>query len=187
MNISTKNRKISTFTAGFVILTFLAGCGTSDEGDLQVWMTEQKNSTKVKVEKLAEPIRFTPQPYGQEGSVDPFSAQKLTQALKRDSNQATSNAALITPELARRKEPLEAAPLDTVAMVGSMTKLGQPIALVRVDNLLYQVKLGNYIGQNYGRITKVSETGLVLREIVQDAGGEWIERTATLQLTEGSK
>ena len=72
-------------------------------------------------------------------------------------------------------------------MVGSLIKAGQPVALVRVDRLLYQVRVGNYLGLNYGRITKVSETDLSLREIVQDAAGEWIERTATLQLQEGSK
>ena len=72
--------------------------------------------------------------------------------------------------------------------IGSgLIKVGQPVALVRVDNLIYQVRAGNYLGQNYGRVTKVSETGLSLREIVQDAAGEWIERTATLQLLEGTK
>ena len=72
-------------------------------------------------------------------------------------------------------------------MVGSLIKTGQPVALVRVDNLIYQVRAGNYLGQNYGRVTKVTETGLSLREIVQDAAGEWIERPATLQLLEGTK
>jgi len=72
-------------------------------------------------------------------------------------------------------------------MVGSLIKAGQPVALVRVDNLIYQVRAGNYLGQNYGRITKVTETSVVLREIIQDAAGEWIERPATLQLLEGSK
>ena len=72
-------------------------------------------------------------------------------------------------------------------MVGSMVKEGKPVALVRVDNLLYQVRLGNYLGQNFGKIVKVGETEVVLREIVQDAAGEWIERTATLQLQERSK
>ena len=144
-------------------------------------------SGRPKVDRLPEPSKFSPQAYTQEGSIEPFSSQKLAQALKRDSNQVAANAALIAPELARRKEPLEASPLDTVAMVGSLVKLGQPVALVRVDNLLYQVRVGNYLGQNFGRIVKVSETALSLREIVQDAAGEWIERAATLQLQEGSK
>lgn len=171
-----------------VLCLGLAACGSSGQEELQQWMTQQRNLTKPKVEPLPEPTKFSPQAYTQEGAIEPFSPQKLSQALNRDSNnQATSNAALIAPELSRRKEPLEAMPLDAVAMVGSLTKMGQPVALVRVDNLLYQVRVGNYLGQNYGRITKISETELALREIVQDATGEWIERKAALQLQEGSK
>ncbi|MGH6639245.1 MAG: pilus assembly protein PilP [Polaromonas sp.] len=165
----------------------IAGCGSTEQEELQQWMAEQRNATRPKIDPLPEPTKFSPQSYGQEGAIEPFSNQKLTQALKRDSNQATANAALIAPELSRRKEPLEASPLDAAVMVGSLIKAGQPVALVRVDNLIYQVRVGNYLGQNYGRITKVTETSLALREIVQDAAGEWIERTATLQLLEGSK
>jgi len=169
------------------VLFGLSGCGSSDQEELQEWMTQQRNATKPRVDPLPEPTKFSPQPYGQESSIEPFSNQKLTQALRRESNQATANAALIAPELSRRKEPLEAYPLDAIVMVGSLIKVGQPVALVRVDNLVYQARVGNYLGQNYGRITKVTETDLALREIVQDAAGEWIERTATLQLLEGSK
>ena len=168
-------------------LASLAGCGSSDQAELQQWMTAQRNATRPKIASLPAPTRFIPQTYGQEASIEPFSNQKLTQALKRDSSQATSNAALIAPELRRRKEPLEASPLDAVVMVGSLTKAGRPVALVRVDNLVYQAQVGNYLGQNYGRITAVKEASVVLREIVQDAAGEWIERTATLQLSEGKK
>lgn len=171
---------------GAVVLG-LAGCGASEEEQLQGWMKEQRGLSKSRVDRIPEPTKFSPQAYTDEGAIEPFSSQKLTQALKRDSNQSSANAALIAPELARRKEPLEAYPLDSVAMVGSLIKTGQPVALVRVDSLLYQVKTGNYLGQNYGRITKVSDTGITLREIVQDAGGEWIERTATIQLQEVSK
>ena len=169
------------------LLLGVSGCSSSGDDELRQWMATQRNLSKPRVERLPEPTKFTPQAYTEDGSIEPFSSQKLAQALKRDSNQAVSNAALIAPELARRKEPLEATPLDTVAMVGSLIRAGQPVALVRVDNLLYQVRVGNYLGQNYGRITKVSETGVTLREIVQDAAGEWIERQATLQLQEGSK
>ncbi len=165
----------------------LAGCGVSGQDELQQWMTDQRNSTKPSVQPLAPPGKFSPQTYQQEGAIEPFSLLKLTQALKRDSNQATANAELIAPELSRRKEPLEASPLDAISMVGSLIKVGQPVALVRVDNLVYQVKPGNYLGQNYGRITKVTETSVTLREIVQDAAGEWIERPATLQLLEEKK
>jgi type IV pilus assembly protein PilP len=166
----------------------LAACSSSDQPEIQQWMQEQRASIKPAVQPIPEPKRFTPQAYTQESAVDPFSSQKLVVALKRDSQQTgTASAALLAPELNRRKEPLEAYPLDSMVMVGSLMKQGQPVALIKVDNLLYQVRPGNYLGQNYGRITKVSETEVVLRELVQDAAGEWIERTSTLQLQEKSK
>lgn len=165
----------------------LSACGSSGQDELQEWMSVQKAQTKPQVQPIPEPKKFVPQAYTQEASTDPFSNQKLTQALKRESAQSASNAALVAPELARRKEPLEGFPLDSMAMVGSLAKEGRPVALVRVDNLLYQVRPGNYLGQNFGKIVKVDETEVVLREIVQDAAGEWIERTAKLQLQERSK
>jgi type IV pilus assembly protein PilP len=176
-------------TAAVAVSVALAvtACGSSGQEELQTWMDQQRAQTRPRVQPIPEPKKFTPQAYTQEKSTDPFSNQKLTQALKRDSAQSTSNAALVAPELARRKEPLESQPLDTMKMVGSMVKEGHPVALVKVDNLLYQVHPGNYLGQNFGKIVKVSEAELVLREIVQDAAGEWIERTATLQLQERSK
>jgi len=166
----------------------LAACSDSDQEEIQQWMQEQRAATKPQVTPIPEPKRFTPQAYTQEATVEPFGQQKLTVALKRDAQQAgTASAALLQPELSRRKEPLEAYPLDSMAMVGSLIKAGQPVALIKIDNLLYQVKPGNYLGQNYGRITKVTETEVVMRELVQDAAGEWIERTSTLQLQEKSK
>ena len=125
------------------LLIALSACSSSGDDELQQWMTAQRNLSKPRVERLPEPTKFSPQTYTEEGSIEPFSSQKLAQALKRDSNQAVSNAALIAPELARRKEPLEASPLDSVAMVGSLIKAGQPVALVRVENLLYQVRVGD--------------------------------------------
>ena len=165
----------------------LTACGSADQEELQSWMAEQKAQIRPKVQPIPEPKKFTPEAYTAESATDPFSNQKLTQALKRDSATATSNAALIAPELNRRKEILEAYPLDSMSMVGSLVKVGQPVALVKVDNLIYQVRVGNYLGQNYGKITRITETDVGLREIVQDPGGEWIERTATLQLQERTK
>jgi type IV pilus assembly protein PilP len=180
MNITSKALVV-------VAAALVAGCGASEQDELRQWMADQRAQTKPRVTPIPEPKKFTPQSYTQQAVTDPFSNQKLTQALKRESSQSSSNGALIAPELSRRKEPLEAFPLDAMAMVGSLVKQGQPVALVKVDNLLYQVRPGNYLGQNYGRITKVGESEVILREIVQDAAGEWIERAATLQLQEKSK
>lgn len=125
-----------------------------------------------------------PESYNQVTEIEPFSNQKLTQALKRKTPESVTNAALIAPELARRKEPLEAFALDSMVMVGSLTKAGQPTALIKVENLLYQVKIGNYLGLNYGRVMNISEARSHCVRLHKDAVGEWIERAATLQLQE---
>lgn len=158
----------------------LAGCG-SDIEELRQWMEQQRKETKPSVTPLLPPKKFLPQPYDSGSTVDPFSAQKLSVAIKQEAAQPNS---LLTAEINRRKEPLEAYPLDNMSMVGSLTRDKQRYALLRVDNLLYQVKAGDYLGQNFGRITKISETEITLREVFQDAAGEWIERTSTLQLQE---
>ncbi|VWX58081.1 Pilus assembly protein PilP [Burkholderiales bacterium 8X] len=178
--------RVALFSGLVGLCVLLSGCFGSEQEDLQKWMAEQKAQVRPTVPPIREPKKFTPQAYTEGNVLEPFNLQKLTQALRRDSAQP-STSGLIAPELSRRKEALEAFPLDAMAMVGSMTKNGQPVALVTVDKLLYQVKVGAYLGLNYGRITRINETELVLREIVQDAAGEWIERVATLQLQERSK
>jgi type IV pilus assembly protein PilP len=162
--------------------TMLSGCFGSKDAELQQWMVEQKGNTPPKVVPIAAPKKFIPQAYTQQASMEPFNNQKLLQALRKDSTQSAANLALISPELARRKEALESVPLDAVSMVGTLNKNNTLVALLRVDKLLYQAKVGNYLGQNYGRITKISDTEIVLREIAQDAAGEWIERKVNLQL-----
>lgn len=179
--------RLATHLLYALLIVLLAGCSSSSEEELRQWMAEQKSQTKPKVAPISEPKQFKPESYTQVTAIDPFSNQKLTQALKRDAAQTVVSGALIAPELARRKEALESFPLDSMVLVGSLIKAGQPVALVKVDNLLYQVRPGNYLGQNYGRVTKIVETEVSLREIVQDAAGEWIERTATLQLQERLK
>ena len=164
---------------GFAVV----GCGGEQE-ELTQWMDQQRREVKPSVEPLSPPKKFTPQPYAALRGVEPFSNQKLTVALKQEARQPNS---LLAAEINRRKEPLEAYPLDSMSMVGSVVKTGRPYALLRVDNLLYQVKPGDYLGQNYGKITKISETDVALREIVQDAAGEWIERTSALQLQEKAR
>jgi type IV pilus assembly protein PilP len=168
-------------------LIALTACSGASEDELREWMAQQKSQTFPKVVPLSEPKQFKPENYTQVTEFDPFSIKKLTLALKKDASQASSNAALLEPELSRRKDPLEEFPLDTIALVGSLARDGKPVALVTVGKLLYQVRLGDHLGQNYGRITKIVETEVTLREIVQDAAGEWIERSASLQLQERSK
>lgn len=169
------------------MLAALAGCTSSGQDELQAWMQAERNAIKPSVKPIPEPTRFVPQPYSVEREVPPFSVEKLASLLRGTQTATAASSALIEPELARRRQPLEAFPLDSMTMVGSLDRSGELVALVRVDRLLYQVRPGNYLGQNFGRVTRITETEVVLREIVQDAAGEWIERPAALQLVEEAK
>ena len=179
------NARSVTFrwSSAALVALLMAGC-SGEQDELQQWMEQQRREVKPSVPPLSPPKKFNPQPYASTDGVEPFSSQKLTVALKQEARQPNS---LLASEVNRRKEPLEAFPLDSMTMVGSVTKQGRPFALLRVDNLLYQVKPGDYLGQNYGKITRITETDVSLREIVQDAAGEWIERPGALQLQEKAR
>lgn len=183
MSLNKMSFKLPVFLmvlAPMVLLT--SGCFGSKDDALQQWMIAQRGNTPARVTPISEPKKFKPQAYDQMAAMEPFNNQKLLQALRRDSSQSVVNLALISPELARNKESLESFPLDAVSMVGSLNKDNALVALLRVDKLLYQVKVGNYVGQNYGRIIKITDSEIALREIAQDAAGEWVERKVNLQL-----
>jgi type IV pilus assembly protein PilP len=178
-----KPGRLKLLTPVALTVLVLSGCSGEQE-ELAQWMEQQRREVKPDVPPLSAPKKFNPQSYSALTGVEPFSTQKLTVALKQEARQPNS---LLSAEINRRREPLEAYPLDSMTMVGSVVRTGRPYALLKVDNLLYQVKPGDYLGQNYGKITKISETGVSLREIVQDAAGEWIERTSALQLQEKAR
>jgi type IV pilus assembly protein PilP len=162
----------------------LVACSAESPADLDAWLLKQKSVAPPALQATPAPSPFEPEPYHQDAAPDPFAMQKLLQVLRRETQQAGSGSALIAKELKRRKEPLEQYPLDTMAFVGTLKQGGQLVALVKVDKQLFQVLPGAYIGANFGKIINVSESELILREIVQDAAGDWVERKASLQLQE---
>ena len=103
---------VAALTAG------LSGCGAEQE-ELQSWMDQQRREAKPNVQPIQPPKKFDPQPYAAADAVEPFSVQKLTVALRQETRQSSS---LLAAEVNRRKEPLEAYPLDSMAMVGSVNE-----------------------------------------------------------------
>lgn len=179
--------KLSSVWTGVVlalIVSTLAGCGDGGVQEVRQWMDETKRQTKVTIPKLAEPKKFTPFVYGAKNTIDPYNSGKLAAAFAR-LKPPTNNA--FKPDLDRRREPLEAFPLDTLKMVGTLQKPGLMYALLQVDKSVYQVKVGSYVGQNLGMITNISDTAVELKEVVQDASGDWVERKAKLELQEAKK
>lgn len=173
--------------ASSLLLVFLTGCNSEGHEDLRSWIAQERATARPRITPLTEPKVFVPQPYEVASLTAPFDRQKLTLALRRESQQNASNMALLAAEQNRRKQELESYPLDAIVMVGSMQQNGGQTALVRVNKLIYQVKPGSYMGQNYGRIQKITENNIQLREIVQDPAGDWVEKTTVLELQEGSK
>ena len=165
------------------LLTSLAGCDDG-MGEVKQWMAEQKAQAKVTVPKLAEPKKFIPYSYTDQDQVDPFNQSKLTAALARA--LANNKRGEWAPDPNRKHEALEAFPLDSITMVGTINK-GGPHAILQVDKTLYNVKVGNHLGQNDGEIKAINETGIEISERVQDASGEWVERKTTLDLQETNK
>lgn len=179
-----KRNNLNPWAALCLVAFVVAGCASSQQDELTVWMQRERDTIKPSVQPIPPPSKFEPYDYRSSGLLEPFSSEKLASILRSGQAMAVGKSALVEAELNRRKQPLEAFPLDTMVMVGSLNRKGKLVALVKVDQLLYQVTPGSYLGQNYGRVMKISENELTLREIAQDAAGEWVERPAALQLQE---
>lgn len=171
--------------AAALTAALLAGCSASDVREVQDWMAQVKKDTHVQVTPIAEPKTFIPFAYTAREQVDPFSPNKLLAELARAAEKSDNNK--YKPDTERRKELLEAYPLDTFAMVGVLQKAGINYALLQIDRNVYQVRVGQRIGQNYGLVTSVSESAVNIKEVVQDASGEWVERLTKLELQESKE
>jgi len=175
-------RSPSRLLPWLLLPVLMAGCSNLGVSEVQSWVADQRAHAVPSVKPVSEPKPYISLSYT-EASVepDPFNVERLIRVWGPSVGQD-----LIEECRGRRPQPLEAFPLDAISMVGSINRKGKQVALVKVDKLLYQVLVGNYLGQNCGLVTQVSENQVTLREIVQD-GGNYAERKATLQLQENTK
>lgn len=155
----------------------LLGCSGEEHEDLKNWMKAQEQEMRPKLTPLPKLASFPAVDYDAGALVDPFQPVRL-EPEKRPGSGANA------PDPNRRREPLEAYPLEALKMVGQMMMNGRPVALILADKTVYQVKIGNYMGQNFGVVTKISEAQVVLKELIEDANGDWVERESTIELQE---
>jgi type IV pilus assembly protein PilP len=161
--------------ATLLLVLGLTGCGGGNMEDLQTFVAETGKDMQGKIEPLPEVKVYEPFSYNAFDLPDPFKPRKLS----------TGGGGGMQPDLNRPKEPLEAFSLETLKMVGVLSQKGAIQAVIKTpDNSIYHVRKGNYVGQNFGLITQISDSEVVLREIVQDSAGDWSERTSTLILQE---
>jgi type IV pilus assembly protein PilP len=157
----------------------LAGCGEGDVREVRDWMEQVQRETRPNVKPLSAPKDFIPYAYNAAGAIDPYDQNKLLGELARTAATAPNPN---QPDLNRKRELLESFPLDTMQMVGTMQKGGAAYALVQIDRSVYQIRPGQRIGQNFGVVTRVGEDSVDIREVAQDAAGDWVERMARLEL-----
>jgi len=161
----------------------LAGC-SQDMSDLKRFVARTKERPGGHVQPIPEFEPYKSFTYDPSKLRDPFEPQKgfaLTEEQKQEKKQSKG----LAPNTDRRREPLESYPLDSLKMVGTMSQDGKRFGLVRdPDGTIHRVRPGNHMGQNYGRITSVSNDKIQLVEIVPNGNGGWMKRDAALALSE---
>ena len=161
------------------VAAILVGCGPDSHQDLRAWMAEQGKGAKGRLDPLPTIRPYESFAYNAFDLPDPFKPRKI------EPNKSTSK---LQPDVTRRREPLEAFPLESLAMVGTIEKGKALYALVKTpERDIYQVRQGNYLGQNYGVIVDISDSELKLKELVQDGAGDWAERSSALNLLPSDK
>jgi type IV pilus assembly protein PilP len=172
-----------TIAAGVAGMLLLGACGGEEQSELRQELAAMTKDLRGRVDPLPQVRSFEPVPYKGESMVDPFVPGRIvvTQA------STGGGGGGVQPDLNRPKEPLEAFPMETIQMVGTLSQNQDMFALVRAGANLFRVKKGNYIGQNFGVITGIDEGAISVKEVVQDSGGDWVERSTSLQMQGGGK
>jgi type IV pilus assembly protein PilP len=157
-------------------MVLVAGCGGQSHQDLRNWMAEQGKGVRGKLDPLPQIKPYEPFAYNDFDLPDPFKPRKI-EPVKGE------NTSKLAPDLDRRKEPLEAYPLEGLSMVGTLEKGKARYGLVKTpERDIYQVRQGNHMGQNFGVIVGITDTEIKLKELMQDGAGDWSERSSTLNL-----
>ncbi len=167
----------------------LGACSGGEHQDLRQWMDENSKDLRPNIPKLPEVRPYQPVPYNPEGLADPFKSSKIEPESKY---KQAGKGSMFQPDFDAREmrnSILEKYPLESLKMIGYLNVNKRPLALIQVDDKVKQVKVGEYLGLDFGMVTQISDTEVKLRELIQDSAGDWSERESSLFLQgkEGSK
>jgi len=162
-----------------VAVSVLGGCSSDGLDDLREFVKTAHADRKPKIEPLPEIKPYEAYAYAAADLTNPFSPTNL----KPQATQGIAGGP--RPDMNRRKEPLEDYPLDGLKMVGTLSRGKQSWGIIQTaDGAVYRVQKGNHMGQNFGRIIRVTDEKIDLVELIQGALGEWLEREASLAIQE---
>lgn len=167
-------------TAPVLLAAAMIGCAGSDMDELDAYIAKVKQRPPEPLEPLPEIPQVDTFVYDPGTRRDPFVMDDRTAqaAMPRQTDG-------IAPDLLRRKEELEQFSLDSLRMVGTLEQNATRWGLVLApDGILHRVRVGNYLGQNNGQITRIGPEGIDLTEIINDGPGAWRERESSIALRE---
>lgn len=179
---------VQAFITSMLVCGLLFGCSGGDHEDLKAWMNENTHGLKGNLPKLPEVKPYEPVPYDVIGMLDPFKPGKIEPDSKY--KQLAGKGGLFQPDFEAREvrnNLLEKYPLESLSMIGFLRVNNVPMAVVKVEDKVKQVKQGDYIGLDFGRVTNISESEIGLRELIQDSSGNWSERDSSLHLQQGKE
>lgn len=161
-----------------LVSLLLTGCGGEEYQDLRDFVKNSGADMRGKIEPPPEVKPYEHFAYANDTNLpDPFKPRKP--------EKRAGGGGINQPDLDRPKEALEEFPLENLKMVGYLYRSKVGYAVIRAtDGKLHRVKAGNYIGLNFGLIKEVTDTEIIIKEMVQDSAGDWSERVSSLQLLE---
>ena len=165
------------------LCTLLGACSDPGQEDLRHWMAENSQNLRGNIPRLPEVKAYEPVAYQAEAVLDPFQPGKIEPDSK--TKQAGGKGGAFQPDFEAREirnSVLEKYPLESLRMIGYLNINTQPMVVIQVDNKIKQAKVGDYLGQDFGLVIKVSETEVQVRELIQDSAGDWGERKISLLL-----
>lgn len=153
-----------------VLLAVLAGCAETQHSDLREWMKEQGKTLRGKVPPLPEVKPFPPIAYKGRDAAAPFSAKKIVTIESASEQQKL--------DLDRPRQHLENFPLEDLRVTGVIIKDGQGVAMIAppAPQKPKPIRVGEYMGQNFGRVLSITTEAVTVLETAKDSGGAWIER-----------
>lgn len=169
--------RVGRLCAGALATVALTACQTSDEEKLRKWLDTTKRASSAEPAQLATLPTTPAQPPVSPTDIDPFAPARLA---------APARSASSHPEAERRREPLEDFPLESMQMVGVLERGGRKVAVLRIGDQIRHVGVGQYMGLRHGRVTRITDQEIALRELVLEGETDWKEQMTSLKLEASS-
>lgn len=161
----------------FILTSVLSACGDGNSEDLRAYVESVKARPAGKVEPLRDPVVYESYRYQSDSERDPlkpsFTASKIA--------PVDTKSSIGGPNTQRDRQALEHFPIDTLRYIGSLQRDEAAWGLIKTpDGGVVPIKVGDYMGQDYGQVKSIDPERVELLEVIPDGIGGWERRTVSL-------